>query len=216
MSRPSPLVPSGPKVADVTVRALEDVDAPLAAEVLTDAFLDFPALQVMVGRGPGARERMAAVFAMELEPESNLSGLVAELGGRIAGVLTYADSPACAAMSTGRVLRLARLVGPRAFGTMRMLGRIERAHPRSSHRHVPTIGVDPALQGRGIGGRLMEVFDQRCDVDEVDAYLETIRWSDPGRPSLEHFYGRLGFEILDVLPMTDAWAVVTMLRPAGA
>lgn len=215
MSRPSAVVPTGLRAAHVVVRDLEHLDTPTAIEVLTDSFLDFPAMQVMVGRGPGARERMAGVFAMEFEAEAGMSGLVAELDGRVAGVLTFADSPSCSAMSAGRMVRLMRIVGPRVFGAMRMLGRIERVHPHSSHRHLPTIGVHPALQGRGIGARLMEVFDRRCDADGMDAYLETIRWSDPGRPSHERFYGRLGFTVLDVLPMTEAWSVVTMLRPAG-
>jgi hypothetical protein len=68
------------------------------------------------------------------------------------------------------------------------------------------------MQAAGIGRRLMEEFDRRCDADGMTGYLETIRWSDPAKPSHERFYGSLGFEVTDVIPMTDAWAVLTMTR----
>jgi GNAT superfamily N-acetyltransferase len=112
--------------------------------------------------------------------------------------------------------RFMRIVGPRIFGALRMLGRIERVHPRSPHRHLPTIGVDPAHQNQGIGRRLMEVFHERCDVDRQPAYLETIRWSDPAKPSPERFYARLGYRVASVVPMTERWSVLTMRRPVGA
>ena len=58
----------------------------------------------------------------------------------------------------------------------------------------------------------MEEFDRRCDLDGMEAYLETIRWADPAKPSHERFYGRLGYAVADVIPMTDEWSVLTM-RP---
>ena len=108
-----------------------------------------------------------------------------------------------------------RIVGPRIFGAMRMFRRIERAHPKSPHRHLPTVGVLPELQSQGIGRRLMEAFDQRCDSDGMAAYLETIRHADPAKPSHERFYGRLGYAVSSVIPMTEEWSVLTMIRSAG-
>lgn len=205
-----------PDPGDAIIRDMRPADVPAVIEILTDSFADFPALQVVVGAGDGARERMVRMFAMEFEPEAGTSALVAELDGRIVGALTFTDSPGCSAMSAGRVVRFMRIAGPRIFGTVRMFSRIERTHPRTPHRHVPTVGVAPHVQNRGVGRRLMETFDAGCDADGVEAYLETIRWSDPTRPSHERFYGRLGYVIADVIPMTDAWSVLTMTRPAGA
>ncbi len=184
-------------------------------DLLTAAFLDFPALQVMAGTDAEARHRMARMFAMEFEPESAMFALVAESDGRVVGVLTYADSPACSAMSAGRMVRFMRIAGPRVFRTMRMFGRIERVHPRTPHRHLPSLGVHPELQNQGIGRRLMEEFDRRCDHHGMEAYLETVRWADPARPSHERFYGRLGYVLADIIPMTDDWSVLTMIRPRG-
>ena len=202
-----------PQPNDAAIRDLQPYDVAPTIDVLADSFLDFPALQVMTGTDAGARDRMARMFAMEFEPESRMSAIVAEVDGRIVGALTYTDSPGCSAMSAGRMVRFMRIAGPRIFRAMRVFGRIERAHPKAPHRHVPTVGVDPALQGRGIGRLLMEEFDRRCDVDLMGAYLETIRWADAAKPSHERFYGRLGYSVADVIPMTDEWSVLTMTRP---
>jgi ribosomal protein S18 acetylase RimI-like enzyme len=204
-----------PQPDEVVVRDLRDHEVATAVDVFVESFLDFPALQVMTGSGAGARARMARMFAIQFEPEAHISALAAEIDGHVVGALTYTDSPRCSAMSAGRMLRFVRIAGPRIFRAMRMLGRIERAHPKTTHRHLPTIGVDPALQGRGIGRRLMEEFDRRCDAAGVEAYLETIRWADATRPSHERFYGRLGYAVADVIPMTEEWSVLTMRRPAG-
>jgi len=202
-----------PEASDIVIRDLRPADEAAAVRIFADAFDGFPVLQVMTGTGGGAHEKLERLFAMEFEPDSKLSAVVAELDGAVSGAFTYADSPDCSATSTARTVRFLRIAGTRVFSTMRMFSRIDRAHPKSRHRHLPTIGVEPALQGRGIGQRLMQDFDRRCDEDDMAGYLETIRWADPARPSLEGFYGRLGYEIADVLPMTDDWAVVTMLRP---
>src|SRR3954451_7411294 len=37
-----------------------------------------------------------------------------------------------------------------------VLGQMDERHPKSPHWYLPWFGVDPALQGRGLGGELME------------------------------------------------------------
>lgn len=185
-------------------------------ELLTDAFLDFPAMRVLVGHDDGARGRLRRLFAMELEPASRLTALGAKLDGRLVGALTYVDSPSCMARSAGQVVGFMRIAGPRVVRAVRVFGRIERAHPPVPHRHLPSVGVAPQAQSRGVGTALMEEFHTRCDADGQVAYLETIRWSDPSKPSHERFYRRLGYRVSDVIPMDEAWAVLTMVRQAGA
>ncbi len=199
---------------DVTVRELRPAETVTAVDIFADAFLDFPALQVMAGTDADARDRLKRLFAMEFEPDSGAMALAAEVDGRLVGALTYMDTPVCSTMSAGRIVRFIRIAGPRIIRTMRMFGRIERVHPRRPHRHLPTIGVSPPFQAQGVGRALMEAFDQGCDQDGIEAYLETIRWADPGRPSHERFYGRLGFVVADTVPMTDEWEVLTMTRAA--
>lgn len=199
---------------DVVIRDLRAADEAAAIDVFVDSFLDFPALQVLVGTDAGARARLQRMFAMEFEPEAKVSAIVAELDGRVVGALTYTDSPGCSSMSAGRMVGFVRIAGTRIFRAMRMFGRIDRVHPKTSHRHLPSVAVDPALQRTGIGRRLMEEFDRRCDGDRIVGYLETIRWSDTSKPSLERFYRGLGYVVRDVVPMTDQWDVLTMSRPS--
>jgi GNAT superfamily N-acetyltransferase len=183
-----------------------------AAELLTDAFLDFPAMRVLVGHDEGARSRLRRLFVMEFGPSSHVEALAAELDGRIVGALTYIDAPDCSSVSAGRVISFMRIAGPRVVRAMRMFARIERAHPKSAHRHLPSVGVSPGAQSRGVGKALMDAFHERCDRDGKTSYLETIRWSDPAKPSLERFYGRLGYVVADVVPMTEEWQALTMTR----
>lgn len=199
---------------NIIIRDLRSSDVPAAVDLLAEAFLDFPAMHVFAGSDEGARDRLRRMFAMEFEPDAHITAIVAEAEGRLVGALTYVDSPGCSTMSAGRALRFMRLAGPRIVRAMRMFGRIERVHPKASHRHLPTIGVSPELQSRGIGQRLMEAFGERCDADGRGAYLETIRWADPSKPSHQRFYERLGYAVSDIIPMTEDWSVLTMSRSA--
>ena len=62
----------------------------------------------------------------------------------------------------------------------------------------------------------MGEFNRRCEEVGLEAYLETIRWSDASKPSHERFYGSLGYEVAEVIPMTDAWSVLAMTRSLQA
>jgi ribosomal protein S18 acetylase RimI-like enzyme len=63
-------------------------------------------------------------------------------------------------------------------------------HPREPHWYLPLLGVDPARQGRGLGGLLLEHANRLFDRDGVVAYLES---SNPRNVGL---YQRHGFEVL--------------------
>jgi GNAT superfamily N-acetyltransferase len=205
---PPPMLPR-----DVVIRDLRPAEQERAAGLMASAFLDFPAMRLVVGSGGGARDRLKRLFAMEFEPGSPVTAIAADVDGRLVGTLTYLDSPACSEMSPGRMLRFARIAGPRIVRAVRMFSRIDRVHPSSAHRHLPSIAVLPELQSQGIGRRLMEVFHERADTVGRPAYLETIRWSDTSRPSLERFYIGLGYDVADEIPMTEEWSVLTMVRP---
>jgi ribosomal protein S18 acetylase RimI-like enzyme len=87
-----------------------------------------------------------------------------------------------------------------------VMGEMEQFHPHEPHWYLPLIGVDPALQGRGVGGALMRHALARCDADGVPAYLES---SNPRNITL---YRRHGFEPLGAIQHGASPTLVPMLR----
>ena len=87
-----------------------------------------------------------------------------------------------------------------------LLGQMGGYHPSEPHWYLPLIGVDPALQGKGYGSRLMEHALSRCDRDKQLAYLES---SNPKNISL---YERHGFELLGTIQVGGSPPIFPMLR----
>jgi len=79
------------------------------------------------------------------------------------------------------------------FGrVMASLSCYERLHKRDvppRHWYLPTLGVDPPSQGRGIGSALIRPVLERADADGLFCYLET----ETEKNLL--FYRRHGFEV---------------------
>ena len=64
-----------------------------------------------------------------------------------------------------------------------------RLHPAGRHWYLETMGVAPALQRRGLGGRLLAPVLLIADRDQVDCYLET------AEPRNADYYARHGFVV---------------------
>jgi ribosomal protein S18 acetylase RimI-like enzyme len=79
-------------------------------------------------------------------------------------------------------------------------------HPHEPCWYLPLIAVDPAYQGRGLGGALLKQALARCDADRLPAYLES---SNPRNIAL---YQRHGFEILGRIQVGSSPVVTPMLR----
>ncbi|MBV8186730.1 MAG: GNAT family N-acetyltransferase [Alphaproteobacteria bacterium] len=79
-------------------------------------------------------------------------------------------------------------------------------HPREPHWYLPLLGVDPARQGQGLGGRLLEHATRLFDRDGAVAYLES---SNPRNVSL---YQRHGFEELGRIQVGSSPVFTPMRR----
>ena len=79
-------------------------------------------------------------------------------------------------------------------------------HPKEPHWYLPIIGIDPAHQGKGLGGRLLAHQLAICDRDGALAYLES---SNPRNIGL---YERHGFEALGRIQAGSSPSMVPMLR----
>ena len=81
-------------------------------------------------------------------------------------------------------------------------------HPDGPHWYLPAIGVDPAHQGKGLGGALLQYALRQCDEQHLPAYLES---SNPRNIPL---YQRHGFEIIGEVQAGASPSIVPMLRTA--
>lgn len=74
---------------------------------------------------------------------------------------------------------------------MQTITALESNHPKELHYYLPFAGVDPELQGRGIGSALLRPILDRCDQQGVPAYLEA------SAPRNRALYERHGFVVTE-------------------
>jgi GNAT superfamily N-acetyltransferase len=92
--------------------------------------------------------------------------------------------------------------------TFAVLGQMDDAHPKFPHWYLPWFGVDPVVQGRGLGGALMKHCLGVVDKDHLPAYL------DSPNPRNISFYERHGFVVTGEAQAGACPPVVSMLRAA--
>jgi GNAT superfamily N-acetyltransferase len=102
---------------------------------------------------------------------------------------------------------LERHLGERTPYVLRCLAGLEKAHPRQvPHFYLAMLGSSPSVQGRGLGGSLLDSVLGRCDDEGWPAYLET---------SLERnvaFYSRRRFKVTGETSLPDGPRVWFMWR----
>jgi GNAT superfamily N-acetyltransferase len=100
---------------------------------------------------------------------------------------------------------------PRSLGA---LTRMESGHPKEPHYYLPFVGVLPECRGRGIGAAVLAPVLERCDREELPAYLEAS--SPRNRP----LYERLGFAVTEEITLGKGsppiWRMWRDPQPASA
>lgn len=81
-----------------------------------------------------------------------------------------------------------------------------RYHPQEPHWYLWALGVDPRLQGKGLGGHIVRHTLRQIDAAGSFAYLES---SDPNNVP---FYERLGFEVVAVIEVPGLPPLTPMIR----
>jgi GNAT superfamily N-acetyltransferase len=77
------------------------------------------------------------------------------------------------------------------------LNAVEKKHPHAPHYYLLALGVEPDLQGRGIGTQLMAPILERCDREGVPAYLESSK--ERNVP----LYERNGFKVTEEMTVPN-------------
>ena len=200
--------------SDIQVRGMRPGDEDIVVEVLTNAFLDFPPVQIVVGTDDGAKDRLHRLNQVTLAGSKTSSFLVAERDGDVLGVLQCSDPPDCFKMDGRQMLSMVRILGPRLVAAIRMFREVGKLHPKTPHRHLSQVAVHPAAQGQGVGSILMAAYCESCDDDGLPGYLETVAWTDPTKPSQQKLYERYGFVVEHESPGGEGWTGLTMTRTA--
>jgi GNAT superfamily N-acetyltransferase len=118
-------------------------------------------------------------------------------------LFTEADGPAFGAA-------LVEHLGVDAAGRLGALGELVRAHHPHDRPHFYLFLVGTAVQGTGLGGRLLAPVLDRCDADGLGAYLES------SNPRNVPFYERHGFAVRwEARPVEDGPLLHGMWREPG-
>lgn len=87
-----------------------------------------------------------------------------------------------------------------------ILEQVGAGHPDAPHWYLPAMGVDPIVQGKGVGAALLGTSLNACDTSCPLAYLESTN------PTNVPFYQRHGFEVIGEIRIDGSPVLTRMLR----
>lgn len=184
-----------------------------AVAVVARAMSTSPMPRAVIGPEPERCLRhLTRFFARLYAVARHQRPLVARLDGRVLASTNDLVGGACrfGARERLRALPDLLLTPPSITArSLRWLAEWERRDPDRPHSHLGPLGVDPELQGRGIGSLVLAEYTRRLDTRGEGSYLET------DKPENVALYGRFGFEIVEEAEVLGVpnWF---MWRPAGA
>ncbi len=190
------------------------------AEALYSALRDDPFYRTLESRYPardGARRAMLSYYDVSIR-EGKKWGRVCtpETGQYGASVWSVPLSEAkIAEKASEKHAALEQVMGPEC---LRVFTDIEASMAESEaglnladHWYLSILGVDPSMQGRGLGGRLVTPVLREADALGVASYLTTFT------PRNISFYQRLGYRVVSDFPepVTNSRFWVLVRDPPG-
>lgn len=196
--------------AATSPRRASATNAPDLARLLAAAFQNDPVMNWVARTGSGRAQGLERFFRWLLDVRAIPYGEV-WMGGGAAAVWLPPGAPATA----GGLLEQVRLFPMflNLCGFSRLLrgqaiaDAMEKHHPHESHFYLAFIGVEPGLQGTGLGSALLEATLRQVDEVRSPAYLEN---SNPKNTPL---YTRHGFTAWGDIAPRGAPPVIAMWRP---
>lgn len=192
------------------VRAAQAGDRGRVAAMLARAFADDPAMSYIFPDPVMRARRLPKLFRLFFDSDAAGMRWIADDGD----AATLWRAPGRAENSTGELLRravpLLAALGTALPRGLRVGEAISAHFPEEPFWYLHIAGVDPARQGRGLGGAAIRAGLARADREGVPAFLETATERNLG------LYRALGFAV------TAEWSVPgagprfwSMLRPVG-
>jgi GNAT superfamily N-acetyltransferase len=193
---------------EIVTRRADSSDLDRAAEVLGDAFADYPWTRWVVDPSNHQRrivglQRIALEhFALEFGEIS-----VGVVAGEIQSVAAWSDSAVSTAGTVDDAVQqqVEELEGSRHEVSKAADRQVERLRPNKHHLYLGAVGTTQAMQGRGLATKTLSPLLQAGDDRALEVWLET------SLPSNVEFYGRLGFDVADHLVIEgggpDVWVM---------
>jgi len=181
-------------------RQATTADAQALSKLLARAFLSDPVID-WIARAGTRRERGLEKFFHWILTERALPFGEVWMAGGVVAVWVPPGAPASPGGFWEQLLLLPMFVKLCGFARMRrgeaMGAAMEKHHPQAPHFYLAFIGVEPRLQGLGLGSAMLEANIQRIDAQGAPAYLEN------SNPKNTRLYERLGFKLgANIAPAT--------------
>ena len=199
-------------MTEFAITDLRQDEISLAAGLLGRAYRDNLMTFALLGDDPELRLRVTTGI-MQLRIESmERRPLAARRDGRIVGACGF-EPPGGSNMSPENQRRMIEPLSQGGPDVLRK-AQIMRAEwaglaPAERHWHLGPVGVEPGLQGKGIGSMMVERFCGWMDAEGEMTYLET-EYEENVR-----LYEKFGFVIIDQPPVLGIpmWRMIR--SPAG-
>jgi ribosomal protein S18 acetylase RimI-like enzyme len=188
-----------------------------ASEMLVRAFFHDSKLTYVLPEEDVRKEKGKHLFAFELRYGLNY-GQVYATSPALEGVAVWLPSDR-SEITLWRAMRSGGMVLQRGLGKEGMkrlvafsdqVDTYHKKHAPDFHWYLFFIGVDPASQGKGYGGRLLRPLLDRMDREKLSCYLNT--QNEKNIPLYEHF----GFRVVEQVRLPGMEILHTgMIRKPG-
>jgi len=202
-------------VAVPTSTPVSPIAPEAAADVLAEAFRDYPVMHYVLGRAPGYDRRLRSlvrffVAARELRGEPILGVTDSTTGSAAAAALVtlpFVESPPALAATREALwagLGTESRARYEAYGTAAAEIRVEGVH-----HHLNMLGVRPAYRGQGLAGRLVTAVRELAEADPLSTGV-SLSTEDPANVPL---YVHLGYRVIGEVRVTGGPDVFVLFQP---
>jgi GNAT superfamily N-acetyltransferase len=193
------------------IRRTRPEDAAAVSAVLTAAFDDDPVFRWLAPDDESRAATNRAFFDLVVEvlaPHDDSWTTAGDVSGAALWV-PYGREAMSEERGSLFETQLAELYSPHADRVEQLGAAMNAVHPAEPHEYLWFLGVTPAMQGRGIGGRLLAPVLQRADRNRHPAYLEATS------PRNRDLYARHGFVAAAPIAAPGGPPLWPMWRPAA-